>query len=67
MIISELFRKIFIFLVSVIGIIMLLFGVAVWLTNGTIVDRIDYKKGTIKKVENKVIHDTIYLPQRSVK
>ncbi len=54
MFVAELFRKIFVVLVATIGILMLLFGFAVWLTNGTIIDR----------VKPKVIHDTIYLPNK---
>lgn len=52
MFIAELARKIWVILVAAIGILMLLFGFAVWLTNGTIIER----------VKPNVIHDTIYLP-----
>lgn len=52
MFIAELAKKIMFFIVTVIGVLMLIFGFTVWLTNGTIIDR----------VNPKVIHDTIYLP-----
>ena len=54
MFIADLARKIWVVLVATIGILMLIFVFAVWLTNGTIIDR----------VKPKVIHDTIYLPNK---
>lgn len=53
--IAELAKKIMFFIVAVIGVLMLLFGFAIWFTNGTI----------IEPIEPKVIHDTIYLPLRN--
>lgn len=52
MFIAEIAKKIMFFIVALIGILMLLFGISVWVTNGTIIDRVDQR----------VIHDTIYLP-----
>lgn len=56
LIIYELARKIALIVLTILGSILFILRFAVWLTNGTIIDR----------VKPKVIHDTIYLPKKNI-
>lgn len=52
LIMYELARKIGRIIIAIVGIVLFAIGFLVWLSNGTIIER----------VKPKVTHDTIYLP-----